>query len=142
MMGMGQPSNQPVVDISKSTLNSATTSVSNINSANENGILPLSDVDESKADSNGHINGFQRIPVGVSGKKVKTATEDGFLEDFFQNSRLHLISDQKKEMQNKIGNMRKSMDTHNFEFLDEFIRLHEHDNNTSNPDNLIEPGKI
>lgn len=56
---------------------------------------------------------------GNSSKRVKMATEEGFLEDFFQHSRLHLISDQKKEMQNKIGNMRKHMTDHKFDYCDE-----------------------
>lgn len=53
-------------------------------------------------------------------KGIKTATDDGFIEDFFGRSRLHLISDQKKEMQVLIGNLRKNIDTHTFSNLQKF----------------------
>lgn len=47
-------------------------------------------------------------------ERIKNATDEGFLEEFFSRSRLHLISDQKKEMQIMIANMRKNMSEHNF----------------------------
>lgn len=53
-------------------------------------------------------------------KGIKTATDDGFIEDFFGRSRLHLISDQKKEMQVLIGNLRKNIDAHTFSNLQKF----------------------
>jgi len=53
-------------------------------------------------------------------RRVKMATEDGFLEEFFRNSRLHLISDQKKEMINKIGQLRKNSTVHKYDALELF----------------------
>lgn len=50
-------------------------------------------------------------PTGSkNSSRVKVATDEGFLEDFFSRSRLHLISEQKKEMQMFIANMRKIKD--------------------------------
>ncbi|XP_035703014.1 DNA repair protein REV1 isoform X2 [Folsomia candida] len=74
----------------------------------------------------------------VNGKKIKTAAEDGFLEDFFGNSRLHLISDQKKDMQNKIGTLRKAIDSHTFEYFDEFKHQNDQNNNFSVSDILVD----
>lgn len=52
--------------------------------------------------------------------RIKTATDDGFLEDFFGRSRLHLISEQKKDMQLFVQNLRKNIDTHEFPNLKKF----------------------
>jgi len=52
--------------------------------------------------------------------KIKTAVDDGFIEDFFGRSRLHLISEQKKEMQILIGNLRKNADAQSCPNLTKF----------------------
>jgi hypothetical protein len=80
--------------------------------------------DEERNSSSRRKSGKLQIPAPTKSsigtkKHIKTATEDGFLQEFFKNSRLHLISDQKKEMQNRIGHMRKNT-SHNFPLLDAF----------------------
>lgn len=58
--------------------------------------------------------------ISPSANRIKVATDEGFLEDFFGRSRLHLISEQKKEMQMLIANLRKNIDTHVFTNLEVF----------------------
>ncbi|CAL8110930.1 unnamed protein product [Orchesella dallaii] len=52
--------------------------------------------------------------------RMKTATDEGFIEDFFGRSRLHVISEQKKEMQILVGNLRKNSDSQSCSNLSKF----------------------
>jgi len=60
---------------------------------------------------------------GGQSKSLKNASEEGFLEEFFANSRLHLISSHKKQIQNKIGRLRQQRSSqHEFPLFTEFSR--------------------
>jgi len=50
-----------------------------------------------------------------------STTEDGFLEAFYNKSRLHLISTMKKETQHLVAGWKKNASTHEFSLLREYL---------------------
>ena len=81
-------------------------------------------------------------PIKITVGALRTTADEGFLEDFYNNSRLHLISTMKKEIQSYVAGWRKNLDTHKYPLLEQYklqvqIGLHEF-NESSEP---IQPGE-
>jgi len=78
-------------------------------------------------------------------KQVKMAMEPGFIDDFFKNSRLHLISSQKRDMQCLVGDIRENLKSHKFLGLERFkndLSLLEADNRFNCNDSLDKARKL
>ena len=66
--------------------------------------------------------------------KMKTAAEEGYLQEFYNNSRLHLISTLKKGRQQNVAEWRANVATHKFPLAEKYRRLAQERSNVGSTD--------